>query len=229
MKEWEVIEGDALTVLRTMQDASVDAVITDPPYGVDFQSNQRVASKKFEKIANDKFPFVWFLWDSYRVMKEGGHLICFHNWKVQEAFRLAIEWAGFTIKGQLVWDKDVHGMGDLKGSFAPQHELAWHAVKGQGCDLYSSVRPTSMLRVPRIATNAYTHPNEKPVPLLRHLVRACVPVGGVVLDPFMGVGSTGVACLQERRRFVGIEIEPHYCKLGRERLDTRQTTMELSA
>lgn len=228
MKEWEVIEGDALTVLRTMQDASVDAVITDPPYGIAYQSAWRIdKAARLPKIANDARPFVWWLYDAYRVTKDGGALVCFCRWDVQDAFKQAIQWAGYTVRSQVIWDRMDHGMGDLEGAFAPQHDVIWYATKGRV--KLQGPRPMSVIRVRRLPADALAHPNEKPVPLMRALVRAVTKPGDLVLDCFAGTCSTGRGCLQERRRFVGIEIEPHYCNLGRERLDTRQTTMEFSA
>lgn len=69
----EVITGDCLEVLRTLPDASVDSIVTDPPYGIDFQSAWRTdATKRKPKIANDQHPFVWWLHDAARVLKPGG-------------------------------------------------------------------------------------------------------------------------------------------------------------
>lgn len=225
---WALLHGDCMDQLPVLRHSGLefDAVVTDPPYGVDFQSNQRTATEKFEKIANDKQPFIWFLWDAFRLTKEGGQLICFHNYKTQDAFRYAIEWAGWEIKGQIVWDKAVHGMGDLNGQFAPEHELAWHASKGRSV-LYTQNRPTTVVRVPRVATSAIRHPNEKPVALMRHMVRAVCPPGGLVLDPFAGSGSTMKAARLEGRRSVGIELDDGYCQDIASAMSVQQVSMSL--
>ena len=70
IKPGAVIHGDCLTVLRQMPDDYVDMIITDPPYGVDYQSSRTV--KKKAKIANDKSPFIWWIYDAFRVLKDGG-------------------------------------------------------------------------------------------------------------------------------------------------------------
>lgn len=70
-----VIHGDCLSVLRQMDADSVDMIITDPPYGVDYQSNRpksKDPTARFEKIANDKTPFIWWIYDAFRVLKDGG-------------------------------------------------------------------------------------------------------------------------------------------------------------
>lgn len=79
-KPGAIINADCLTVLRQMEAGSVDMIITDPPYGVDYQSNRprnKDPSARFEKIANDKSPFIWWIYDAYRVLKEGGGSLVF--------------------------------------------------------------------------------------------------------------------------------------------------------
>ena len=67
-----VITGDSLTVLRSMDDESIDMVITDPPYGIDYQSGRKEKECRLAKIKNDKAPFIWWIYDAARVVKRGG-------------------------------------------------------------------------------------------------------------------------------------------------------------
>lgn len=67
-----VITGDSLTILRSMADESVDMVITDPPYGIDYQSARKEKERRLSKISNDKAPFIWWIYDAARVVKCGG-------------------------------------------------------------------------------------------------------------------------------------------------------------
>lgn len=67
-----VITGDSLTVLRSMDDESIDMVITDPPYGIDYQSDRKEKERRLAKIKNDKAPFIWWIYDAARVVKRGG-------------------------------------------------------------------------------------------------------------------------------------------------------------
>jgi DNA modification methylase len=217
-----VIHGDCLDVLRTLPDNSIDSVVTDPPYGIDYQSCRRIdPTKRHPKIANDKRPFIWWLYDAYRVTKEGGALVCFCRWDVAEIFKIAIEVAGFTVKSQVVWDREVHGMGDLKSSFAPCHDIIWFATKGKF--VFPSKRPKSVIRITRVSPESLVHPNEKPVELMIELVKSVTPPGGIVLDPFAGSGSTLVAAQREGFSFIGIECDPKYVEIARRRLAERQT------
>lgn len=215
-----IIHGDCLEVLKTLDAESVDALVTDPPYGIDYQSSRRIdKTKRKPKILNDQRPFIWWLYDAYRIVKQGGALLCFCRWDTQEAFKMAIEVAGFTIKSQVIWDRGVHGMGDLSSSFAPQHDVIWFATKGKF--VFPDRRPKSVIRSQRISGNDLVHPNEKPLDLMIQLVKAVTPPAGVILDPFLGSGSTGLAAKSEGFQFIGIEKEAEYVKIAEARIQRK--------
>lgn len=198
--------GDCADLLRSLPDASVDLVATDPPYGIDY------VTRSGDRIENDDGPYVWFLRDAARVLKEDGSLACFCRWDVQDAFYRAIGWSGLRVRSQIVWDKRIHGMGDSSQQFAPQHEIVWFAVKGRGFR-FPFGRPRSVLRCAKPpATVVNRHPTEKPEALLVQLIEAVTSPGAVVLDPFAGGGSAGVAALRTGRRFIGSEIDEGHAK-----------------
>lgn len=129
----------------------------------------------------------------------------------------------------VVWDKERPGLGDFAQDFAPQHEIIWFAVKPAHCraagfrfqhcpESGKLDRPRSVLRCRTPPLAERTHPNEKPVELLTTLIRATVPPGGLVLDPFAGSGSTGEAALSLGRRFAGCELSPDHARTARARL-----------
>lgn len=209
--------GDCLDVMRGMPDACVDAVVTDPPYGIAWQSARRTAkAERFRPVAGDAAPFVWFLPEAVRLLRDGGGMVCFCRWDVAEAFRLAIGWAGLRIRSQIVWNREAHGLGDLGAQFAPQHDLAWFATKG--AFRFPGSRPKSVLSHLRVSASDLTHPCEKPVALLADIIRAVTAEGATVLDPFMGTGAGGVAAVQLGRFFIGIEREPEYHAIAEARI-----------
>lgn len=213
-----ILLGDCLERLKELPDDSVDSVVTDPPYGIDFQSAWRTDKSKWKpKIANDKKPFIWFLLEAFRVTKAGGGLLVFCRWDVQEIFRQCIELASFEVKSQVIWDREVHGMGDLKGSFGPQHDVIWFATKGKF--VFPGSRPKSVIRSARVGADKLVHPNEKPVELMEQLISAITPPGGTVLDPFMGSGSTGVAAMRLGFKFIGCEMSPEYVEIAERRIE----------
>lgn len=202
---WHLTHGDCIDGMRQLAADSADAVVTDPPYGIDYQSK----TKRHRKIANDKRPFIWWLHEAYRVLREGGALVCFCRWDVQDAFKQAIEWAGFDVRSQVVWDRGAHGMGDTQAQFAPRHDVMWFAVKGRGFRFPGS-RPASVLQAMRVPGAALVHPNQKPEELMAKLIRSVTPPGGLVVEPFAGSGSTMVAAVREGFRVVGFELDQEH-------------------
>ena len=212
-----IIQGDCLEVMKEIPDKSIDLVLTDPPYGIDYQSSRRTdKSKRFDKISNDKSPFLAWLPEAYRLLKDDGALLCFCRWDVQENFRDAITQSEFKIKSQVIWDREVHGMGDLNGAFAPCHDIIWFATKGNF--RFYSTRPASVIRCQRLDASGMIHPNQKPIGLFEKLIIPCSDIGQNVLDPFLGSGTTAVAAKRTGRHFIGIELSPEYCEIARKRV-----------
>lgn len=214
---YSIHTGDCLEVMRTMRDGSVDLVLTDPPYGMNYQSNMGKDGPRFSRIANDERPFIWWLWDAARVLKDGGALLCFCRWDSAETFRTAIELAGLRVVSQLIWDRGTHGMGDLKGCPAPRHDTVWFATKGRF--EFTGKRPASVLQYMRVSASELVHPNEKPVELMCDLARHYTPPGGLILDPFTGSGATGAAAMMEGFDFIGIELDPSHADTARCRIE----------
>lgn len=210
-----VITGDSLTVLRGMEAESVDMVITDPPYGIDYQSGRKEKDRRLAKISNDKAPFIWWIYDAARVLKSRGGVLCFSRWDVQQVFIDALCLAGLTVKSVIVWDKRAHGMGDLKASFAPRHEAIIFAIKGSFA--FPGKRPDDVISCPKVGNAKLIHPNEKPIELLERLVEATTEPGDIVLDPFAGSGSTLAAAAKSGRRYIGIEIDQKYSDIAAKR------------
>lgn len=219
MSDWRVIHGDAINMLRSLEPGSVDCVLTDPPYGMAYQSARRSdKAMRFDEIAGDDAPYVWFLPDAARCLKDGGCLLCFCRWDSAEAFRIAIEWAGLRIVSQIVWDRVVHGMGDLNGCPAPRHDTIWLAAKGKY--LLPGKRPMSVVGHQRLSGDELRHPNEKPESLMVDLVESYCPASATIVDPFTGSGTTGVAAIRTGRNFIGSEIDKRYHDLACARMES---------
>ena len=201
--KWCVVTGDCLDVLRTIPAGSVDAVVTDPPYGMDWcftgqgsgQNAQggRESVTKGKTIKGDAAPFdpAPFL-EFEKVLMWG-----FHHFN-----------ARLPSGSVLVWIKKYP---DAFDTFLSDADLAW--MRG-GCGVYCSkvINPASF-------QSEKVHPTQKPVELMRWCVeKVGSEEGGLVLDPFCGSGTTGVACMQTGRRFIGIEIDEGYAAIARRRI-----------
>ena len=221
--EWATLFcGDAAEIIPTL-DLTPDLLVTDPPYGVAYQSNRRVATDQFALIEGDEDLEVAeaVLALTLPKVRRGRHLYVFGP--VEDILR-RLPVAAVT---ELVWDKQIRGMGNLSLPWGVSHEPIFfgvyelskaNRVKGSG-NLAARLRKNSVLRYQRIQSDAsHRHPTEKPVPLLRDLIESSSIAGEIVFDPFAGSGSTLVAATLEGRRSVGIEIEERYCEVAAKRL-----------
>jgi len=191
--------GNSFELIKQMPSNSVDITITDPPYGMNFQSNHR--KEKHKVIENDdKFP-VWFLEEIFRVTKKAVYVFC--RWDNLKDMPKP--------KSVIAWVKNNWSMGDLKH----EHGRQWEAI----C-FYSMEEHEFEKRIPDVIhanrTGNSLHPTEKPVDLIRELIKC--NKGDLVFDPFMGAGTTVVACNQLNKEYIGIELDEEYCKIANNRL-----------
>lgn len=225
-----LFQGDCIEIMDKLikEGVKVDAIITDPPYGISYQSSRKIdKTKRFPKILNDDKPYYDFISGASELLKDTSTLHIFTRWDVQQQFIDEMKKYGLKCKNVLIWDKVVHGMGDLKTAYGSRYESILFS-SGKNFRFINK-RPTDILRFQRCNPNTLKHPNEKPVSLLECIITDCVPEGGVVLDMFMGSGSTGVACQNLNRKFIGIEKEEKYFNIAVERLqknliDTNKVT-----
>jgi DNA modification methylase len=224
-------QGDASLVLPGIETESLDLVVTDPPYGVDWQSGFRTES--FDRLANDgsadREIVRGILRESVRLVGQNRHLYVFGPTDVLEGLKV-------SATTPLVWDKATIGGGDLTSPWAPAHEpinfvTSKHRHAGQtGKEgVANRVRKGSVLRFPRPTGRKVRHPSEKPVALLRELIESSSRQGETVLDPFAGIGSTGVAAILSGRRAVLVELDPRYVAIAVERIKQAEAAVAMGA
>lgn len=212
-----LMQGDCLERMKEIESGSVDMILTDPPYGIDFQSQRKKDKTKWmPKIANDKKPFVGFLPEAARCLSESGCMIIFCRFDSWQEFADKCIEIGLKVKSQIVWDKMVHGMGDLRGATALQHELALFVTKGKF--KFPHKRQKSIVKHMRVNPNEMMHPNEKPVSLMDDLISGYTTENQLVLDCFTGVSPVGVAAKNLNRSFIGIELDDKYFEIAKERI-----------
>lgn len=213
---YELILGECVNAMKTMPDASVDAIICDPPYGIAYQSARRTDRlERFDIIEGDtELDFTW-LDEAWRVLRANSPLFVFCRWDVQELFKVAMS-EHFAVRSQVIWDRGIHGLGDLKAQYAPCHDVAWFATKGKY--EFPNGRPKSVYRVDRLSANELLHPTQKPLPLMKWIIGDLTQPGDTVLDCFAGSGTTIVACLQTDRNGIGIEKDAHYHAIAAKRI-----------
>lgn len=200
-----LILGDCLEVLPAL--GRVDVIITDPPYGMKFQSNHR--NQKHEIISGDN----------------SDELLLFAcGLKPHHSSYIFCRWDNLQVipkpKSMITWIKNNWSMGDLEHEHSRQTEVC---VFYPGPSHYfANGRPSDVVYAPR-TQNIY-HSTEKPVELMYKVAEW---TAGAILDPFMGSGTTGVACGRLGRQFIGIEIDPKYFDIACRRIEAAQRQADL--
>ncbi len=202
-----ILCGDCVEVMKDMPSTSVDFVLTDPPYLVNYRSSDG------RTIAGDNDPdmvaraFVQL----YRVLKNDRFCVSFYAWNRVDVFMRMWKDAGFYPVSHFVWPKRYAS----SRRFARyQHEQAYLLAKGNP--------RTPALLLPDVLEWRYTgnrlHPTQKPLVALRPLIEAFSTVDEIVLDPFAGSGTSALAALLLGRRYIGIEVRQDYATIAQQRL-----------
>lgn len=232
----QITISDSNKILPKLPDDSIDLVIEDAPYGIDFKLGWR--RKKIpttDGIANDKNNTTMLdqhLTHVSRVLKPNSHLYWFTRWDKSGEHIELLKSHGFSVKNALIWEKDQFGMGDLNGAYANQYEVVLFAQKGSrplNClDLPDGqkttrgrtykCRHTDILRYERPNTKTMLHNHQKPEELIQFLIQKSSKKGDVILDGFLGSGSTAIAAQNTDRNWIGIEIDPTIAQIAQNRL-----------
>ena len=209
----ELYLGDCSEIVpKLTKGLGFDAVITDPPYAIPTliaSGRENTRSVGDLSIVETAFRVYFEQWSD--VLAVSGRVFVFcDGTSYPVMFRAAFNTMASAL---LIWDKGQIGMGR---EFRKSHELILHAWRKEAPIYADGVGRADILKYAPVPTEARTHPAEKPVALIADLVR---PSGAVILDPFMGSGTTGVACVKLGRRFVGVEIEPKYFDIACRRIE----------
>lgn len=194
-------------VSKLMDKDIADLVFTDPPYGVSYQSNMRVKSKKFEVLENDD-QFITD-WINCLPIFSKGFVFVWTSWKVMDKWIEFLKPIG-EMTNVIIWNKGGGGIGDLKGTFSTDFELA--LVYNRDANI-TGKRLGSVWSVNKDGAMTYKHPTQKPVQLAAIAIDNITTHRGLILDLFLGSGTTMVAAHQLNRKCYGIEIDPKYCEV----------------
>jgi len=203
-----VIQGDCIQVLSHVPSASIDMVLTDPPYIAKYvtRDGQRIANDDRADWLQPAFAQV------FRVLKRDSFCISFYGWPQVDKFMQAWRLAGFRPVGHLIFQKSYSS----KSVFLSyRHEQAYLLAKGSPALPEKAISDVQQWKF----SGNKLHPTQKPVPNLIPLIEAFSKPGNIVLDPFCGSGSTLVAAGLSGRRFAGIELSSDYCETARRRTE----------
>jgi DNA modification methylase len=230
----QIWHGDSAEKCEIFQrKKNVACIITDPPFGVDNQSNMAVTEegKKYaRKIANDESPEVAIktFKDVMRSLLPGTRDDC--DMYVFTSYQVLSDWLvmtdeflpefGFKRKAVLVWEKDGPGMGDTNCPWGMGCEFILFFQKGRREK--SATRRNNVLRTPQVRPNKLIHPHEKPLPLLESLIKTSTDEGDLLVDPFGGSGSLVRAARNVNRSAVAIEYDEFNYTEAKKALEERE-------
>lgn len=225
MSTIQLYNGDCLELITEIPSNSIDLIITDPPYKTIKGGNKSakwvsryggsILSKNdgkifnFNNVNNEKW-----IKEAYRVLKNGSHFYIMTNLINLFEFKKLAEKAGFKLHNLLVWEKNTC---TANRWYMKNCEYILFFRKGKA----KSINNASTKTVHQFdnIVGKKLHPTEKPVELMKLYIENSSEIGEIVLDPFMGSGSTGIACVSADRSFIGYELDEGYFKIAKERIE----------
>ena len=220
----DLINKDSFLAIKEIEDNSIDLIITDPPYGINFTKGYKSGSKELVH-GDDGFSVMVFvdelMREFKRILKPESAIYVFTRFDVFPYWWLKMK-NHFDTKNQIIWFKGGGGMGDLKGNFSFNYESIIYATNGK--HQIRGKRDGSVWQIGKCKQEY--HETQKPVDLIRKIISHSSDEGDLVFDPFMGSGTTGVACIAEDRGFLGIEMVKENYEIAKKRVGRKRKEKE---
>lgn len=217
----KLYNNSCLEVMRGIEDKSVDLVLTDPPYLMDFKGGR--GKKSFGVIKNDcdceenRQLIRDYFKECERIMKDDTVIYSFCDFRRVDFFMHEFK-KHFELKNMIIWNKNNHTTGDWTCGYAFKYEIILFGIKGNKKPLNKGFT-RDVIDCKKVNSKNQLHSNQKPLELLQIFIENSSKEGDVVFDGFMGSGSTGVACKELNRSFIGCELLDKYYNIAKERLD----------
>lgn len=218
----KIICGDCLEVMKDIPDKSVDLTITSPPFNL---GRVHHTGNKRHIPYQDNLPETTYqdwqteaLNEIYRITKNAGSLFYHHKNRIKDNIQISpYEWllkTNWIIKQELVWFNGSQNFDKIR--FYPMTERIYWLSRGTKTDFYNNINAHDLFKWKAEGINK-EHTRVFPIKLVSDVLR-CFSKANIILDPFLGSGTTAVACKYLKRNFIGIEINPKYCEIARQRL-----------
>lgn len=231
----ELYNEDCLKVMKNIPDESIDLIVTDPPYPTTARGSagnsggmlQKDINKKGKVFTHNDIDCEKYASEFYRVLKDGSHCYVMTNHLNLIHMLNTFTANGFHFIKSLIWDKGNKIMGQY---YMSQFEYILFFRKGRAIRI-NDCGTSDIISVPNKKQKGEDgknlHDTEKPVGLMDVLIKNSSNEGGLVLDPFMGIGSAAITCYNTKRNFIGIEINEQYFSVAKKRLDNAQNEIKL--
>ena len=222
----KIYNVDCLEGMKLIPDNSVDLIVTDPPYRTTSRGSagnsggmlQKDINKKGKVFTHNNIDIETYAPECYRLLKDGSHFYIMTNHVNLIKMLNVCTDVGFHFIKSLIWDKGNKIMGTF---YMSQFEYILFFRKGKGVKI-NNCGTSDILNVPNIKTKDENgenlHDTEKPVELMKILIENSSKENEIVLDPFVGIGSTAIACINTNRNYIGFELDKTYFEVAQKRI-----------
>ena len=228
MKLNKIYNEDCLEGMKRIPDGSVDLIVTDPPYLMNYKTGRRKdKTHRFnDVILNDDNEqlITDYVKECYRILKDDTAMYLFCSSNKVDFFKRELEKL-FSIKNMIIWVKNNHTAGDLESAFGRKYEIVFLVNKGQR--KFNGERLTDIWEFPKVSSDGQLHQNQKPIELIKRCIKKHSNVGDVVFDGFMGSGTTAAAALDINRNYIGFELDEYYFNVAEKRLKHHTTQTDI--
>ena len=223
-----IYNQDCLEGMKCIPNGSVDLIVTDPPYLMNYKTGHRKdKTHRFnDVILNDDNEqlITDYVKECYRILKDDTAMYLFCSSHKVDFFKRELE-KEFSIKNMIIWVKNNHTAGDLESAFGRKYEIVFLVNKGQR--KFNGERLTDIWEFPRVSGDGQLHQNQKPIELIKRCIEKHSNVGDVVFDGFMGSGTTAAAALDTNRNYIGFELDEYYFNVAEKRLNNHTTQTDI--
>ena len=224
----KIYNEDCLEGMKRISDGSVDLIVTDPPYLMNYKTGRRKdKTHRFNDVIlndNNEQLIVDYIKECYRILSDDTAMYLFCSSNKVDFFKKELE-KFFSIKNMIIWVKNNHTAGDLESAFGRKYEIVFLVNKGQR--KFKGERLTDIWEFPKVSTDGQLHQNQKPIELIKRCIEKHSNVGDVVFDGFMGSGTTAAAALDTNRNYIGFELDEYYFNVAEKRIKNHTTQTDI--
>lgn len=227
-ENYQLIHGNSYTIIKELEkdNVKVDHIITDPPYNISKDNNFNTLSNRkgiFFGKWDEKFDLYTWIDDYSKILKTNGSMIIFCSYRFISHIIDKVEDNDMVVKDILIWRKTNPMPRNTDRRYVQDTEFAIWAVKKNSKWIFNKPKNKPYLRAffetsTVLGKERTIHPTQKSLKLMEEIIKIHTNENEIILDPFMGSGSTGVAALKNKRKFIGIEINKDYFNICEERI-----------
>ena len=216
----KIYNEDCLVGMKRIPDKSIDLIVTDPPYLINYKTGYRKDKEhRFNSVIlnDDNADLIKeYIAECHRVLKDDTAMYMFCSSHKVDVFKVELE-KHFTIKNMIIWVKNNHTAGDLESAFGRKYEILFLVNKGR--TVFKGERLTDVWEFSRVSGDSQLHQNQKPIELIEQCIEKHSDENDIVFDGFMGSGTTAAAALNTNRKYIGFELDKHYYDVAIKRLN----------